>query len=124
MFGVAIFFHFSEVSSHTFSTDQTSPGWLGLRGPAGFASDIIVLSPLHVLPRTIGTVLAILPLLGWYAFGRTNWLPFLWFATMFTLIAVCARSDNFYWGMILMPTYLAGLAFVPRYLLIELRPRA
>jgi hypothetical protein len=61
--------------------------------------------------------LALLPLLGWIALGgRLGLFAALWFAGFALLMALAARPDNFYWVLMVLPAYGAGLAFVPRAL--------
>ncbi len=113
--GIAL--HASLVHAATLPGDPVSQGWLGLRGPGAAFYDLAGVSVLALLPTRAAMGLALLALVGWAAAPveqRTIILLFL--GGFIVLIGVFARSQNFYWVLMTLPTWLIGLAFVPRAL--------
>ncbi|MEO6389164.1 MAG: hypothetical protein ABIT16_03305 [Croceibacterium sp.] len=109
--------HVSVVSSYVLPEDMSGPGWLALRGPAGWMTNIVLSSSLHMLPAVVSSVVVVFALLGWAAFRSPA-------AVTVSLLSIgygvafmfAGREDNFYWGMIVTPMLFAGIAFVPRLL--------
>ena len=117
-FAVGMALHAQAVIALRQPGAPASPGWWGLDGPQAFLEGILRLTPLSVLPLALGAPLALLPLLGWIGLGgRLGWFAALWFGGFALAMAIFARPDNFYWGMMVLPAYGAGLAFVPRAIL-------
>ncbi|GGD58784.1 hypothetical protein GRI62_01160 [Erythrobacter arachoides] len=117
LFGAALAGHLAEVARFTTPADPASPSWFALRGIGGVTSNVVLSSPLHLLPGWLAAPLALLPLLGWAGwrtrFGETGFLLTLGYALLF---AVAGRDNNFYWALMVMPVWFVGLAFVPRAL--------
>ncbi len=117
MFGLGLYFHADAVAAQRLASDGISQGWAGFQGPVLPVASIIMLSPLKAVPVWIAGPLAIMPLVGWAGLGGKRALfAMLWFLGMGTAIALFARPSNFYWIMLIMPLYAAGLAFAPRAL--------
>ena len=110
----AIFIHALIVSSLTTAADPPSAGWLGLRGAAGFVSDVRLLTAFRYLPYPIACLFAFLPLLGWYQ--MRDWHGLLWFAGFAAVLMIFCRPDTYYWAANIIPAYFIGLAFVPRFI--------
>lgn len=125
----AIAIHAVLVLSWTLPGDPVSQGWLGLRGPAAAFHDLTIISILGTLPTTAAIALALLSLLGWTAVpGEQNRIALLFLAGITVLIGVFARTQNFYWIQLALPTWLVGLGFAPRAIrdlaVAALAPRA
>lgn len=117
LFAAGLYAHFLAVDAARLPGDPASPGWNGMLGVIFALQGITRFSFLTLLPAPIALVLAVLPLVGWAATGgRTALFALLWAGGLIVGVAVFAREDNFYWMIMLLPAYLAGLAFVPRAL--------
>lgn len=111
----ALLLHISHVSQFTNASDPTSPSWLALRGLTGWTSNIVLSSPLYLLPHWLAAPLALVPLIGWAGwrseFGLTGFLLCLGYGIMFM---IAGRDNNFYWALVVMPVWFVGLAHTPR----------
>lgn len=107
--------HGAAVAAERLPGDLASQGWNALAGYLLPVSALAQLTGLRLLPVSIAAPLAILPLVGWAAIGgRIGLFALLWFAGLFTMMALFARSENFYWVQLGLPAYGVGLAFAPR----------
>ena len=117
LFAIGIAWHLHQVAELWLPSDKPSPPWLVHRGLTGWTSNLVLSSYLAKLPRWLGPILALLPLIGWAgwrgAAGLTGLLLFTGYGVFFML---AGRDNNFYWGLMLVPSYAIGLAFVPRAL--------
>jgi hypothetical protein len=114
LFALAMAGHAHMVAQHVLPTDPASPGWArlgGLRFILGMARET---GSLSLLPLWISAVVVPLALLGWCARGDQFTdrvaLTLLAFVLAFMLVG---RPDNEYWGLLLAPLILTGLAFAP-----------
>ena len=115
IFAIGLGLHYLAVEAVRLPGDRASPGWAGLEGPGLVLVALVRFTPLIALPGWLAGPLAMAPLLGWAALGgRLGLLAFAWFAGFMAMMAVLARTDNFYWALLLLPAYAAGLAFVPQ----------
>jgi hypothetical protein len=114
LFGVALAAHAVEVAAVTTAADPVSPGWAGLGGWPIFLSMTRLTTPLTLVPLAATALVVPLTLLGWMAWRTPVALRVLsilaGYALMFMLFA---RPDNFYWGLMIAPLLLLGLAFAP-----------
>lgn len=116
-FALALYLHYLGVAAHLLPGDRTSPGWASLAGPALPLLAIARLTALLVLPLWLAAPLALLALVGWCALGpRLGLFASLYFAGFLGGMALFARLENFYWALLVLPAYAAGLAFAPRAL--------
>lgn len=125
----AIAIHAALVLSWTLPGDPVSQGWLGLRGPAAAFHDLTVISILGTMPAPAAAAFALLALLGWTAVQvRQNAIALLFLGGIVVLIGVFARTQNFYWIQLALPSWLIGLSFAPRAIrdlaVAALAPRA
>ena len=115
VFAVALLAHVNAVEAVTHESDGASAGWLALRGIAGWTGNIVLASPLWLLPEMVAAPLALLPLIGWAGWksdlGLTGFLLYLGYGVMFM---IAGRADNFYWGLMVVPAYFMGLVHLPR----------
>lgn len=94
--------------------DPTGPGWSGLLGFGFFVKTMTLLTALDAFPLAIGAPLVILALFGWAVLPDAIGLRALAvFGAYALLIALFCRTDTYYWGLLIAPAILAGLAFVP-----------
>jgi hypothetical protein len=117
LFVVAMVFHAQAVAPHVLVSDPASPGWDGFNGPQMALYSLAKLTALLFLPMALAAPVALLALLGWVALGgRLGLFASLWFIGFAIALALFARTNNFYWVLVVLPAYGAGLAFVPRAL--------
>jgi hypothetical protein len=114
LLGVVLAFHAAAVGKVVTSFDTVSPGWSGLLGLGFFVRAIAASTALMILPGWLEAVLVGLALFGWTAWRdplatRTALL----FAAFAILLGVFARTDTFYWALMVAPAFLVGLVFVP-----------
>lgn len=106
--------HAWGVAQVAWPTDPSSGGWTGFNGPAFFAMALQHATALAVFPFALVVPVIALALFGWTAWRSP--LGARMAATLAVyglLIALFARADNFYWGLMTAPVFLAGLLFVP-----------
>ncbi len=94
--------------------DPVGPGWSGLLGFGFFVKTMTLLTALDAFSLWIGAPLVVLALFGWAALPDPIGLRALAvFGAYALLIALFCRTDTYYWGLLVAPVILAGLAFVP-----------
>lgn len=107
--------HYLAVEGGHRPGDPVSQGWNALAGYGLPLMAVWRLTGLAVLPVSLGAMIAVLPLVGWFALGgRLGLFATLWFAGIATMTALFARPENFYWVQLALPAYGIGLAFAPR----------
>lgn len=115
VFALGLVLHAQALAPHLMAGDLSSAGWSSGLGLRGLLQALIGTTVLHMLPRALAMALALLPLLGWLTLEwRTGKFVLLCLAGYALAIALFPRPDNFYWGFLLLPTWFAGLALVPR----------
>ena len=118
LFAIGLALHLLQVQQVISPADRPSPGWLALRGLGGWTANIVLSSPLYLLPAAVAAPLALLPLLGWAGWkselGQTGFLLCAGYGLAFM---IAGRDANFYWALVVMPVWFIGLAFLPRALL-------
>jgi hypothetical protein len=106
--------HLEAVAAHTRPDDLQSASWLTLRGLSGWLSLTILPTPLRFLPSALAGPLVVLALFGWSSwrssFGSFATLLLLGYGLAFM---IAGRPENWYWGALVTPVLLVGLAFVP-----------
>ena len=94
--------------------DAISPSWLTFSGLNGLLYKVIHASNINILPTVIAGPLVILGLFGWTgwrsAMGSFASLLLIGYSLAF---AIAGRDNNFYWGVMIIPLLLMGLAMVP-----------
>lgn len=114
-FAMLMTWHAAQVGAVTTAADPASPGWTALGGWTAFVRTMQMPSALRAFPPAIGSAVIVLTLFGWASWRSTAGL----FGTlMFTgygvIFMILGRPDNFYWGFMVVPTFLIGLSFLPR----------
>jgi hypothetical protein len=115
LFGAGMALHAEAVDAARLAGDRASLGWSELIGPRMVLASLAELTPLLALPPALAAPLALLPLVGWLGLGgRGGLFAALWFAGFALAVSLLARSGNFYWVLLMLPAYGAGLALAPR----------
>lgn len=117
LFVAGMALHLAEASQHILPSDRESPSWLVLRGLGGWTSNLVLSSVLHLLPLKLAAPLSLVPLLGWAAWrGPVGLFGALLHAGYGMLFMLAGRDNNFYWALVVIPTWFVGLVLVPRAL--------
>lgn len=107
--------------------DPVGPGWSGMLGFGFFAKTITLLTALAPLPQLAGVLLVALAIFGWASWRDPLALRVLAVIGGYALlISLFCRTDTYYWGLMVAPVTLIGLAFAPDGLvdlIASLRPR-
>lgn len=110
----AMAWHLHAVAGLVRAGDPPSASWITVRGIGGWLSMVVLSGNLRWLPHFLAGPLAVLALFGWSAWrspaGAFGSLLFAGYAVLFM---IAGRGDNFYWGMMIGPAMLMGLAFAP-----------
>ncbi|NIJ19275.1 hypothetical protein FHS95_000944 [Sphingomonas naasensis] len=123
LFAAALAAHAWAVTGVTGPHDPASPGWHGLLGFGFFVKALTLATALQLLPTAAAALIVGLALFGWAAWNDPLGLRMVaTLAAYAALIAIFARSDTFYWGLMVAPVFLAGLVFVPDGLRDLFRP--
>jgi len=114
VFAAAAAAHAWAVWQVTGPLDLASDGWTGLNGPWFFAQTIRHATVLEAFPYLLAIPLVVLAGLGWASWrDPAGGRMFTTAAAYALLIALAARLNNFYWGLMIAPVFLVGLAFAP-----------
>ncbi len=114
VFLAALAWHVSLAEAQIRTGDPISPPWLVMGGLSALLYKVIHSCALSILPVFVAGPLVILALFGW-----TSWKsPMGSFASLLTLgysaaFMIAGRDNNFYWGVILVPVLVMGLAMAP-----------
>ena len=111
---IVVALHAHAVAMVVRETDPASPGWAGLLGFGFFVKTMQISTALDLAPLWIAAPLVGLALFGWSAWRSPLALRALGvFIAYALLLALFGRTDTFYWGLMIAPTLLIGLAFAP-----------
>lgn len=114
-FGLVLFLHMRCVAAVVLPSDPSSPGWTSLSGWSGFLRMMTETGPFRGFPHWIAIIATILALFGWASWKSiTGLFCMLFFGGYALIFMVLGRPDNFYWGLMVAPTLLLGLAFLPQ----------
>jgi len=96
------------------ASDPASPGWAGLLGFGFFVKTMSISTALAIAPAWLSALLIGLALFGWSAWpGSLARRALATFAAYGVLLSLFGRVDTFYWGLMIAPAFLVGLAFAP-----------
>lgn len=110
----ALVLHADAVARVVRPLDPSSPGWSGLLGFGFFVRTVSISTALSLAPLWFAAPLVGLALFGWSAWREPMALRALaLFAVYAAILGIFGRVDTFYWGLLVAPTILVGLAFVP-----------
>jgi len=111
---VVLGFHAHAVGDVVQPTDPASPGWMGLLGFGFFVKTMMLSTALAVVPAALAALLVGLALFGWACWADPVALRTLTvFCGYAALLGLFGRADTFYWGLMIAPLLLVGLAFAP-----------
>ena len=114
VFAVLLNHHVQLAEAQIRPGDAISPSWLTFSGLNGLLYKVIHASNINILPTVIAGPLVILALFGWTgwrsAMGSFASLLLIGYSLAF---AIAGRDNNFYWGVMIIPLLLMGLAMVP-----------
>lgn len=114
VFAGVIALHAHAVAGVVRPTDPASPGWAGMLGFGFFVKTMQLSTALDLAPLWLAAPLVGLALFGWAAWDEPLAVRALaTFAGYAALLGLFGRTDTFYWGLMVAPTLLIGLAFVP-----------
>lgn len=113
----ALAWHLSIIAAQVSPSDPPSASWLAMRGLSGWFSNVALSSNLRFFPNWIANPIIVLAVFGWAGWrssaGSFGTLLYLGYGLAFM---IAGRVDNYYWGMMVAPAMLMGLAFAPRAL--------
>lgn len=110
----AIAAHAWAVAQVTGPLDPVSDGWSGMNGFWFFVMTIRHATMLEAFPYTVAVPVVVVAMLGWTAWRSPLALRMAATIAIYAvLIAGFARLNNFYWGLMVAPVFLVGLAFAP-----------
>lgn len=113
-FGFVMSLHAAEVAAVVRESDPASPGWLSIGGWQAFLRSMRMTSAIRVLPEWIGNIGVILAIFGWISWrSATGLFGALLLVGYGIIFMILGRADNFYWGLLVAPLLLLGLAFLP-----------
>lgn len=114
-FLAALAVHLHIVSGLVRPDDVMGPSWLELRGLSGWLSNVVLSGNLRLLPHWLAGPAVIMAVFGWSAWkspaGLFGTFLYLGYGLAFM---IAGRGDNYYWGMVVTPAILIGLAFAGR----------
>ncbi len=115
LFSVVLFYHANIVNSLFMADDISSPGWLRLGGLQAMVGAMAKTSALRILPEILAAFVIPLALFGWISWrGKIGARGTLYIAGYGFMLMIIGRPENFYWGLMVAPLLLLGLAFVPQ----------
>ena len=111
---LALAAHAHAVAAVVRPLDPVSPGWSGQLGFGFFVRTMTVSTALALAPLWLAAPLVGLALFGWAAWRDPLGLRVLvLLAAYAAVLSIFGRLDTFYWGLLVAPLLLVGLAFVP-----------
>lgn len=118
-FAIGLALHAGAVAGVVRPDDLTGRSWMSFGGWNNYIAFLYQTSGLRfVTPMWVTALLTPLALLGWLAWRSRLALVTLGVQLIYAaLFMTLARSDNFYWGMLVIPTLFIGLVFAPAALL-------
>jgi hypothetical protein len=116
-FAAVLTLHADQVAAVTSGADPSSSGWNSFGGWPFFVFAMRRMTQLMLLPPWLGAALVPLILLGWASWrSATGLFGLLLFSGYGLILMVLGRPENFYWALMVTPTFLLGLAFLPEAL--------
>ena len=113
-FAIALGAHAYGVAQVTGLLDPSSPGWMGMLGFGFFVKSVSTATALQMLPLALAGPLVVLALFGWASWRDPLALRAIAIFCGYALaLSLFARPDTFYWGLMVAPVFLVGLAFAP-----------
>jgi len=115
LFGAILMWHQAAVAAAVLPSDPASPGWAALGGWDGMLRTFYLAGPLRWLAAVVAAPIIILALFGWASWkSATGLAATLMYSGYGFAFMLFGRANNFYWGLMVAPAFLLGLAFLPR----------
>ncbi len=109
---IALLLHAHAVAGVVRPLDAASPGWVGQLGPGFFVRTMALSTALAVAPLWLAAPLFALSLFGWAAWRDPLAVRVLALLAAYGIVlALFGRLDTFYWGLLIAPLSLVGIAF-------------
>jgi hypothetical protein len=117
IFAAVMAVHADQVAAVTNLADLPSEGWTNFGGWPFFVFAMRRMTQLMLLPPWAGAALVPLIMLGWASWRSSAGLfGVLLFGGYGLILMILGRPENFYWALMVAPTFLLGLAFLPEAL--------
>ena len=114
LLALAVIAHAHAVAQVVGPFDPESPGWSGMLGFGFFVEAVTLSTALRLAPLWLAALLMGFTLFGWAAWRDGAGIrAFATFCIYALLISLFGRVDTFYWGLMVAPAILVGLAFAP-----------
>lgn len=121
-FAMAYLVHLQMIAGQILPSDIPSASWLALGGLSGWLGKLVLSSQLHAIPPALAAPAVVCALAGWAgwrsAAGSFGTLMFLGYGLAFM---IAGRSENFYWGLLVVPLLYIGFALAPSAILSLVR---
>lgn len=112
--GGAVILHAQALAPLVTATDLSSQGWKGMGGWSFYLSTMTIATPLSITPAWLARMLIPLALIGWFGWRSPLALRVSGLLLGYgILLAAFSRPDTFYWGLMVTPLLLTGLATAP-----------
>ncbi|TPG12739.1 hypothetical protein [Sphingomonas oligophenolica] len=104
--------HAHAVAQVVHPLDPASPGWAGMLGFGFFVKTMAISTALALVPLWLAAPLVGIALFGWAAWADDLGIRMLALLSGYAaILAVVGRTDTFYWGLLVAPAMLVGIAF-------------
>ena len=114
LLAAAVGAHAWAVAQVVTPVDPASPGWAGMLGFGFFVEAMVLSTALRLAPMWLAAPMMGFALFGWAAWRDLTGIRALaTYAVYAALIGLFGRVDTFYWGLMVAPAILTGLAFMP-----------
>jgi hypothetical protein len=114
LFAGAMALHAHGLTPFVTNADLASQGWKGMGGWSFYLSTMTIATPLSIGPAWLARMVIPLCLLGWFAWKSPLALRVAGLLAGYgLLLALFSRPDTFYWGLMMTPLLLPGLALAP-----------
>lgn len=112
LLSIAVAAHYYGWSLVVRPDDPAGPGWSGMLGFGFFTKTVTLLTALAPLPELLGVTLVALAIFGWASWRDPTAVRALAVIAAYALlISLFCRTDTYYWGLMVAPFTLIGLAF-------------
>ncbi len=114
-FAAGLYAHHAAVTALVTPSDLASPGWAEMGGVHAAVRALTMTSALRALPEFIAALAIPLALFGWASWQSViGFRGVLYIAGYSFMLMLIGRAENFYWGVMVAPLLLLGLAFLPQ----------
>jgi hypothetical protein len=115
VFSIGLYAHAMSVNALVIPADLASPGWAQMGGIKTAIRSLMMTSALRVLPDIFAAIFIPASFFGWLSWRSAIGLRgTLYLAGYGFMLMFIGRTENFYWGVMVAPLLLLGLAFLPQ----------